>query len=136
MTDVDTTSCLCGCGTEVPVLNAKGVPRTGFAHGHNRRGHADPRRPDAAVDTRQRHNRSAALKADVGECEWRAIGGCLGPLHVAHVNGVDRDNRPSNLKKLCQSHHHLLDKGRIDPQRPVMPAFRVDGSGKRRYVPA
>jgi hypothetical protein len=30
--------CLCGCGRPVPTHDAKGRRRTGYAHGHNRRG--------------------------------------------------------------------------------------------------
>lgn len=67
-------------------------------------------------------------------CQWDHIGGCYGPIHVAHVDGEHTNNEPANLLSLCASHHRLLDNNRIDPYDPKMPAFYYDGSGKRRYL--
>lgn len=80
--------------------------------------------------------RAATLKRGVRVCEWAHIGGCKGLLEVAHLDGNAFNNDPGNLKKLCRSHHSLLDRGtvgKIDAATPVMPMFYVDSGGKRRY---
>lgn len=79
------------------------------------------------------HHHARQLK-DRRACEWERIGSCHGPIQVAHVNQNPLDNSPENLLALCCTHHTLLDNGRIDPTNPVMPAFHVSVSGKRRYV--
>lgn len=86
-----------------------------------------------SVQWRTSHERAVKLKRDQVSCEWEHITGCGGPLHVAHINGNEMDNSVDNLLKLCNSHHFLLDRGRIDPSDPIMPKFRVGSDGKRRY---
>jgi hypothetical protein len=103
-------------------------------NGHHHRGQSNTWLIKDQVTVRTSHSRALRLKRDLTSCEWEHIGGCLGHLHVAHVNGDEWDNMPGNLLKLCQSHHFLLDRGRIDPAAPVMPAFYTDRSGKRRYA--
>jgi hypothetical protein len=66
-------------------------------------------------------------------CALQHIGGCLGRIDCAHIDGNPFNNHPDNLMNLCHSHHRLFDLGRIDPANPTMPPFRVDPSGKRRY---
>jgi HNH endonuclease len=83
------------------------------------------------------HRRARALKAAVDRCEWAALGHCLGPLDVAHLDGDPANNDPANLRRLCRSHHALTDRGRIDPAAPAQPGYRTSrGGGKRRYLPA
>ena len=66
-------------------------------------------------------------------CQWESIGGCSGPIQVAHVDGNFTNNNLSNLLALCTSHHKLMDHGRINPKNPVMPRFYTDAVGHRRY---
>jgi len=73
------------------------------------------------------------LKAHVTSCEYASLGGCKGVLDVAHLDGDEFNNSKANLRKLCRSHHRLVDNGKIDPANPTMPRFHIDGSGKRRY---
>ncbi len=127
-------TCGCGCGTPRPARDNHGRRRF-YVHGHNTKGRTFPERRQAVIQWRQSHTRAVALKASVTECEWLRIGDCHGRLEVAHVNQDEMDNTPSNLLKLCASHHRLLDKGRIDPFNPVMPSFWTDSSGQRRYFP-
>jgi hypothetical protein len=61
------------------------------------------------------------------------IGGCGGPIDVAHKDHDPWNNDPANLMAMCRSHHHLYDRGRIDLDNPKMPDFYVDAGGKRRY---
>lgn len=90
---------------------------------------------DGSLSKTQRHEHARRLLADVHYCQWRFLGHCRGPLEVAHVNGDDRDNRRENLRKLCQSHHALLDRGRIVALFPVQPGFHATGADrKRRYL--
>lgn len=72
-------------------------------------------------------------KSDRSKCELKFIGGCKGPIHVAHKDGDPWNNDdPGNLLAFCASHHRLYDNGLIDLTAPVMPSFVVRG-GKRRY---
>jgi hypothetical protein len=80
------------------------------------------------------HELARALLAHVGACQWAWLGHCKGPLDVAHLDGDEGNNQPGNLRKLCRSHHALLDRGRIDPATPTQPGYWTDGSAKRRYL--
>ena len=56
-------------------------------------------------------------------------------IDVAHRDHNPWNNDdPANLLSLCRCHHRLYDNGKIDLNNPKMPAFYVDGGGKRRYV--
>jgi len=126
------TACECGCGTEIGPDDRGRLRR--YVHGHNHRGKSNTWSVKEVIRPRTSHIRAVKSKKDKTECEWLHIGDCMGDLQVAHVNGDEMDNDPSNLLLLCRSHHNLLDNGRIDPAAPVMPSFRVDSSGKRRYL--
>lgn len=125
-------ACACGCGTSIPAQDRRGRPRR-FVHGHGNLGKSNWWLVKDRVKERTSHERAVKKKRSTTACEFSEIGGCLGILQVAHVDGDPFNNDPSNLKKLCQSHHTLLDNGRIDPEDPTMPEFYTDGSGKRRY---
>jgi hypothetical protein len=89
----------------------------------------------AHLSKTQRHEHARRLLGEVHYCQWRFLGSCRGPLEVAHVNGDDSDGRRENLRKLCQSHHALLDRGRMLALFPVQPAYHSTGRDrKRRYV--
>ena len=89
---------------------------------------------DGGLSKTTRHEHARALLAHLTACQWRFLGHCQGPLEVAHVDGDDAHNWPTNLRKLCQSHHALLDRGRIQPAAPTQPGFyRTGAAGKRRY---
>lgn len=77
---------------------------------------------------------SEKLKENVLVCEWKNIGSCKGPLHVAHIDQNPFNNVIENLKKLCATHHRLMDLGKINPSNPVIPPFKTGISGKRRYL--
>lgn len=79
------------------------------------------------------HVRARKIKSGVGSCEWKEIGGCLGRLEVAHVDGDYTHTKQHNLLKLCTSHHKLLDGGKMDPSSPKMPRFFVRRKGSRCY---
>jgi hypothetical protein len=68
----------------------------------------------------------------VSKCDLASVGGCQGPIHVHHVDADPTNNAPRNRKPLCQSHHFLVENGRIDLDDPEMPEFIIS-SGKRRY---
>lgn len=121
--------CACGCGQPVPIYKNR-LYRFVFNH-HTK----FPRVRRAHVGWRRSHELAVEVKRDIQSCEWEHIGGCKGPLHVAHLDGNQFNNHNTNLKKLCHSHHFLLDRGRINPLNPKMPSFRVSaGGGKRRYA--
>lgn len=128
-----TRRCDCGCGTLIPGITSHGTPAR-YAGGHHHRGKSNTWLIKDEVTVRTSHSRALKIKQLVAACEWAHIGGCLGHLQVAHVNGDERDNSSGNLLKLCQAHHRLLDNGRIDPAAPVMPAFITGSDGKRRYA--
>jgi hypothetical protein len=120
--------CRCGCGERIP-------DGQWYVHGHNWRGKDRPELRKKNPKKRSWHERAVRKleKAGKTECEWEHIGHCKGVLDVAHVNGDWRDERPANLKRLCRSHHFLLDHGKIDPKNPKMPDFYTGKDGKRRY---
>ena len=124
--------CACNCGASLLLKDARGRPRR-FVWGHWRKGTKGPYTADG------KHWRTARDRArsltDHSRCMWISIGGCKGPIDVAHVNGDYTNNEPDNRLALCRSHHRLLDNGRINPDNPIMPAFYVDSSGNRRYTP-
>jgi hypothetical protein len=140
--------CGCGCGIDVITPDAKCRERR-FLPGHQSRtinpGLAIMQSlPKPAVGQYWRatgdHWRTSRARArsvvDTTSCEWAHIGGCKGKIDAAHLDGDFTNGDRSNIKSLCRSHHSLLDNGRIDPTKPVMPDFYVDGGGKRRYKKA
>lgn len=125
----------CECGCETPVApDSRGRPRR-FVHGHNQRGRRNPSR--ARPESTNPRTCRARAHSLIGEaCELERIGGCSpagSRLEVHHRDGDYTNNDESNLMTLCKSHHALVERGRVDPDDPVMPAYRVDGAGKRRY---
>jgi len=136
--------CECGCGVVFSKLDNRGRERK-FLKGHwikvrsNTEKMVNLIRPslkgriykesanDRTCHYRSRHSISAS------KCELIDIGHCKGPIQVAHINGDFTDNDTSNLISLCASHHRLMDLGRIDLKKPVMPEFYTDSGGKRRY---
>lgn len=92
-----------------------------------------PLKPDA-TSVFTGYDRAKRVVPTLDGCEWAQIGGCGGPLQRAHLDGNPLNNVRENIKVLCNSHHFLYDKGRIDPANPVMPEFFISG-GKRRYRP-
>lgn len=125
--------CACGCGGRLEPRDRRGRLRSHLA-GHVNKGRAAWRRMKRRVTARTSHERAVKLKARVRSCEYSHLGGCLGVLDVAHLDGDEFNNSKANLLKLCRSHHRLVDNKKIDPRAPVMPEFYVDGSGKRRYA--
>ncbi len=127
-------ACGCGCGGRLTPKDRRGRPRS-FLAGHVNKGRAAQRQVKRGrITARTSHERAVKLKAGVRVCQYAHLGGCLGVLDVAHVDGNEFNNARTNLLKLCRAHHRLVDNGKIDPRAPVMPAFYVDGSGKRRYA--
>lgn len=140
-----TIRCACGCGAELLSLDNKGRPHR-FLPGHQSRVSnpglakiAQMPKPKTGEQWRANgeHRRTARARArsltDHSVCTWGYIGGCKGPIQVAHVDGNFTNNAASNRVALCVSHHRLLDNRRIDPLNPVMPSFHTGTNGKRRY---
>ena len=124
--------CACGCRSTIPEIRTDGKPQR-FHVGHGRRGKVGlVTSPESTSESTGRWRAKKLKKRD--RCELEHIGSCKGRFEVAHINGRPIDNRADNLLSLCQSHHQLLDLGRINMQKPSMPPFRVDKRGKRRYV--
>lgn len=136
--------CACGCGVLLTPRDNKNRPRR-FLHGHWTRTPEGQLKVTGAPHPSQRgkwrkpsdHWRTCRYRARTttphDACAWLSIGGCDGPIEVAHVDGRYTNNAPENLLALCASHHRLLDHGWIDPKAPVMPLFYVS-DGKRRYL--
>jgi len=116
----------------VEAFDRRGRPRS-HAVGHAFKGKRRPthEKPDASKSSK--HANARLRTRGRPACELSHIGGCLGHSDTHHVDGDVWNNEPGNLMRLCRSHHRLVDHGRIDLSAPVMPAFRVDGAGKRRY---
>lgn len=137
-------NCACGCLAHIDPFDRKGRPHQ-FLPGHQSRVHnpglkamqALPKPEPGQWRADGKHWRTARWRArqttNHERCWWEAIGGCKGPIQVAHVDQDYTNNDEANRLALCVSHHRLLDNGRIDPENPVMPTFYIDGSGKRRY---
>jgi hypothetical protein len=137
--------CACGCGATFMSRDAKGRLRR-FCRGHWTRTPEGQRRLTGAPRPSQRgqwkkpsaHWRTSRYRArtsiDHTQCAWESIGHCMGAIQVAHVDGDYTNNVASNLLALCNSHHRLLDNGKINPGNPAMPPFRVGRDGKRRYL--
>lgn len=118
------TPCECGCGQ----------PTGGrFVHGHNQRGRARPdrARPESKSVSTGRWRAKKLVPRE--RCALVNIGGCLGRLEVNHIDKNPMNNDLGNLVVLCQTHHKLVDNGRIDLNAPVMPDYWIDGGGARRY---
>jgi len=79
------------------------------------------------------HYRAQQVVKTMTVCGLASIGGCRGPLQRAHLDQDPLNNDPANIKVLCQSHHFLYDRGRIDLAHPVMPPYYEDAHGNRRY---
>lgn len=124
--------CLCGCLTKIPDRDERGRKRT-YVHGHTNRGKSNTWKIKSEIKKRTSRGRAVKAKIKVKRCEWSKIGGCLGRLDVAHIDGDSFNNSPENILKLCRCHHRLMDNKKIDPTSPKMPPFIVSG-GKRRYL--
>ena len=124
-------SCCCGCGAILRELDNRGRPRNGLA-GHASRGKPRPWAVKETVQWRSSHERANKIKKEIRACEWLLIGGCHGPLDVAHVDQDEFNNDPPNLRKLCRRHHQLLDRGYLNPVAPRMPQPHVFPNG--RYI--
>jgi hypothetical protein len=127
-------TCACGCGVLV-TPDDRARPRR-FVHGHNRRGLENPWKANPTSTLASTGYIRARKIAGRGPCRLRRIGGCKGKVHVHHRDENPLNNDPSNHVHLCSAHHRLVHNGRIDLDRPVMPPYYVDGSGKRRYARA
>lgn len=125
--------CVCGCKTPIPDTRSDGKPRT-HAITHGKRTHVGEWYKPESRAYATLHERARKLKPRE-RCELDRIGGCSAKrLEVHHVDGDISNNAVANLVVLCTSHHRLVEGGRIDLSIPRMPAFYVDGSGKRRYA--
>lgn len=122
------TLCECKCGQ--PVNSGR---RFIFAHNLRLRMET-PGEPKPESVIRETHAEAQRLMEHVTECQLQHIGGCKGPLDTAHVDGDEFNNVRENLRKLCRSHHRLLDLKVITLDTERMPAFRVYLSGVKKGV--
>lgn len=85
--------------------------------------------------TRSRTGRKIGqeLMEHVKECQLKRLGACKGPLDVAHLDGDENNNDRANLKKLCRSHHRLLDLNVITLDSTAMPPYRIRRDKGRHY---
>lgn len=113
--------------------DAKGRPRR-YVNGHSRKGKSNHwlMKPDDEIADRTARERARKLTR-LKDCALVEIGGCSSRLEVHHLDGVPTNNAEGNLLVLCGAHHRLVHNGAIDLNNPIMPPFRVDPSGKRRY---
>jgi hypothetical protein len=79
------------------------------------------------------YDRARKVVPVVTSCALEHIGGCGGPIQRAHIDHNPLNNERQNITTLCKSHHNLYDFGRISLVNPIMPPFRVDARGDRRY---
>jgi hypothetical protein len=79
------------------------------------------------------YDRARKVVPVVTSCALAHIGGCGGRIERAHVDHNPLNNERQNITTLCKSHHNLYDFGRITLDNPVMPPFRIDARGDRRY---
>lgn len=135
--------CKCGCKAILQKYDSKWRPRV-YVRGHSMRGKKAPwvREQRKNVNIFLKKNNQPKIRAT----RWRArqlvksricgllvIGGCGGRIEVNHIDKNPYNNSLQNLIPLCHSHHALTDRGKIDLNKPIMPRFYVDKSGKRRY---
>lgn len=73
------------------------------------------------------------LMQDVTECQLKHLRKCRGPLDTAHLDGDELNNVRENLRKLCRSHHRLLDLQVISLDSTTMPKFRIRRDKGRHY---
>ena len=81
----------------------------------------------------ERRSRWAAHR-DLGDgpCELEPLGFCAGRVIVHHVNENPTDNRPDNLRVLCDRHHRLHHAGDFDLDNPDHSAYYVTVKGTLR----
>lgn len=129
--------CICGCDLEIIKKPSHKYYTPKFIIGHQNIGRRSPNRgrfyKKTITSKFTGYDRSKKVLSKRDNCSWKHIGHCKGPIQVCHINQNPLCNDLKNLIALCNSHHRLMDHGRIDPKNPKMPPFYTDGSGKRRY---
>jgi len=128
--------CKCGCGMMVTTTHVSGPRKDQYRdwiQGHNARGRVNEwsRRPNS---TNRRTGRWRARRiVDTSVCMLAHTGQCHGRIEIHHQDKKPINNESSNAIPVCKTHHSFLDRGAITIESPEIPAFWVDGRGKRRY---
>ena len=106
--------------------------------------HGDPntvkvKHGSAAPETLKRKSRGRAQQAIQGDCYLHAYGFCSPKRRVVHhVNENPLDNRPQNLRVLCDRHHILVHRSDFDLENPDHSRYfiRPDGTiGRWQRLP-
>lgn len=118
--------------------------RTGYCAMHDARvrRHGDPYRVliqhgSTNLVTMERKSRAAARRKALGtECELSEYGMCSKAIVIHHANENPLDNRPENLRVLCNRHHILHHRGNFDLDNPDHSRYYVTKKGalRRRKV--
>lgn len=123
----------CKCGCKEPLYSKdKKRRKTLYIQGHNRAGLASNYKP-TSKNKSTAYARSKKTFNNLKSCKWKKIGFCKGVIDICHIDQNYLNNSRLNLISLCRSHHRLMDNGKIDYKKPIMPKFYTDKSGKRRY---
>lgn len=121
-----TMICACGCGKEIFKNYSFYTPK--FLRGHNSKGRKNEwSKKPMSLSSRTGHSRARKYLKE--SCELLGTH-CKGPLQVHHKDKNPLNNNSKNLMTLCVAHHRFIERYKN------MPSYRVDKSGKRRYVKA
>ena len=91
-----------------------------------------PWRTDNQERAERRGRWSARRQVAELSCELEPHGFCSPRVIVHHVNEDPTDNRPENLRVLCNRHHILHHKGDFDLDNPDHSGYYVTATGTLR----
>ena len=123
--------CKCGCKKEIkekPHHKYFGIPDYLLGHNKANKGKFKNTNNRNTMYTRSKE----VLKPN--KCVFSHLNQCKGRFEIHHIDQDIKNNKRENLIQLCTSHHRLVHNGKFDINSPKKLKFRVDASGKRRYL--